>query len=338
MRIHVNSELNWLLRGNGVNTAFIQHVDLLRTTPGFEVGINWRGHGDLFHSHSYGLFYFLRGLRYKGRRVLTVHVIPDSAQGSIPGWKMLMPLIRWYFKKVYSFADVCVALSPRVEEAIIETGAKTRIVRIYNPVPVEFWKNTPERREKGRKMLGLGENEFVVLGVGQLEGRKGVEDFIDMAVAMPELRFVWVGGRPFGALTEGLVRINSRISHAPSNITFPGMFELDDMPYIYASADVFVFPSFQENCPMAPLEAAAAGLPVVFRDLPEYRLLYENPWLSAENMDEFVGIISRLRSDQEYYLLNKILSDKLLSQFDKGQVRKKLIGIYTELYSYHSRK
>lgn len=334
MRIHVNSELNWLLRGNGVNTAFIQHVELLRTTPGYEVGINWKGHGDVYHSHSYGLFYFLRGLRYKGRRVLTVHVIPDSARGSIPGWQVLMPFIRWYFKKVYSFADVCIALSPRVEEAIAETGARTRIVRVYNPVPVEFWKPGEERRLRGRELLKLDKDDFVVLGVGQLEGRKGVEDFIDMAEALPELRFVWVGGRPFGALTEGVARINARITRAPSNITFPGMFELDDMPYIYASADVFVFPSYQENCPMAPLEAAAAGLPVVFRDLAEYHLLYENSWLSAANNEDFIGQIKKLKSDQKYYQDNKVLSDKLLTQFDKDQVRKKLIGIYTELYSH----
>jgi len=245
-----------------------------------------------------------------------------------------MPFIRWYFKKVYSFADVCIALSPRVEEAIAETGARTRIVRVYNPVPVEFWKPGEERRLRGRELLKLDKDDFVVLGVGQLEGRKGVEDFIDMAEALPELRFVWVGGRPFGALTEGVARINARITRAPSNITFPGMFELDDMPYIYASADVFVFPSYQENCPMAPLEAAAAGLPVVFRDLAEYHLLYENSWLSAANNEDFIGQIKKLKSDQKYYQDNKVLSDKLLTQFDKDQVRKKLIGIYTELYSH----
>jgi 1,2-diacylglycerol-3-alpha-glucose alpha-1,2-galactosyltransferase len=338
MRIHVVSELNWLLKGNGVNTAFIQHVDLLRTTPGYEVGINRHGRGDVYHSHSYGLFYFLRGLRYKGRRVLTVHVIPDSAKGSIPGWQILMPLIRWYFRQVYSFADVCIALSPRVEEAILETGAKTRIVRVYNPVPVEYWKSDPDRRNRGREMLGLREHDFVVLGVGQLEGRKGVEDFIDMAEALPDMKFVWVGGRPFGALTEGLIRINARIAKAPANVKFPGMFELEDMPYLYASADLFVFPSYQENCPMAPLEAAAAGLPVVFRDLPEYRLLYENPWLSAKNTKEFIQTILRLKSDVKYYQEIKVLSEQLLSQFDKDQVRKKLIGIYTELYSHTSRK
>jgi glycosyltransferase involved in cell wall biosynthesis len=41
------------------------------------------------------------------------------------------------------------------------------------------------------------------------------------------------------------------------------MLELEDMPLVYAAADVLLFPSYQENCPLAPLEAAACGLPVV---------------------------------------------------------------------------
>jgi len=318
MKIHVVSELSWLLKGNGVNTVFVQMVDLLRKKDDVEVVINGRGRGDVFHSHSYGLFYFLRGIGYKGRRILTVHVIPDSAKGSVPGWQILMPLIRWYFRKVYSYADVCIALSPMVEQAITSLNANTRI--------------GPEKRKIGRERLGLQENDFVVLGVGQLESRKGVDEFIDIAVAIPEAKFVWAGGRPFGALTEGLVHINHRIAQAPPHISFPGMFELTDMPFIYAAADIFIFPSYQENCPMAPLEAAACGLPVIFRDLPEYKLLYENPYLLASTTDEFIRSVRNLMNDNELYNSGKALSRNLLRQFDEEEIRNKLISIYTELY------
>jgi 1,2-diacylglycerol-3-alpha-glucose alpha-1,2-galactosyltransferase len=331
MRVHVVSELSWLLKGNGVNTVFVQHVQMLRELPGIQVVVNGHGTGDVFHSHSYGLGYFLRGLRYKGRRVLTVHVIPDSARGSIPGWQVLMPLLKWYFRMVYDYADVCIALSPTVEKAIRDTGSKTRIVRVGNAIPIEFWERNEERRRKGREMLGLQDSDFVVLGVGQLEGRKGVEDFLDIAEQVPEARFVWAGGRPFGALTEGLIRINARLARLPEHITFPGMFELSEMPAVYAAADAFIFPSYQENCPMAPLEAAAAGLPVVFRNLPEYQLLYENPWLSAADNEEFITLIKKLMSDKEFYKAQVAVSQRLLQQFDKGKICERMIGIYTEL-------
>ena len=83
-------------------------------------------------------------------------------------WKACMPFVKWYMRQVYSYADVCLAISPRVEEAIKETGAKTTIVRISNPIPTEIWKRTKEKREEGRKLLGLNDTDFVVLGVGHV--------------------------------------------------------------------------------------------------------------------------------------------------------------------------
>ena len=83
----------------------------------------------------------------------------------------------------------------------------------------------------------------MVLGVGQLQARKGVEDFIDIATAIPGAEFVWVGGRPFGAMTEGISRINDRIESAPENIHFSGMVDLEIMPLMYAAGDVLLFTS-----------------------------------------------------------------------------------------------
>lgn len=331
MKIHIVSETKNFIQGNGVHTAFVDHTELMKSADDVEVVVNHEGYGDVFHSHTYGLYYFLRGLGYKGRRVHTVHVIPDSIKGSLPRWKMFMPFVKWYFRQVYSFADVCIAISPRVEEAIRETGAKTEIVRIYNPIQTEKWGATPVRRRKGRELLGVGEDDFVVLGVGQLQARKGVEDFIAVAREIPEARFVWVGGRPFKAMTEGVARIDCQIESAPDNVRFAGMLELDQMPVVYAAADMLLFPSYQENCPLAPMEAAASGLPVVFRDLPEYRSLYEHTYIKGKNNEDFVRITRRMMSDRYYYANGAILSEILLKQFDKRIIRQKLIDLYRHL-------
>jgi len=331
MKIHVVSETQFMVRGNGVHTAFVDHVNLLRKQNDLSVVVNQEGRGDLFHGHTYGLYYFLKGWRYKRRRVHTVHVIPDSIKGSLPAWPLFMPFVRWYLKRVFSFADVCVAISPAVEEAIRELGADTRIVRIYNPIPVETWRRTNENREKGRKMLGIGKDEFVVLGVGQLQARKGVEDFMDVAAAMPGSRFVWAGGRPFGALTEGIRRIDERIGQAPANIQFTGMLDLETMPLVYAAADVLLFTSYQENCPLAPIEAAACGMPVVFRDLQEYSKLYEHSYLKAASTDEFIALTKRLKDDLDFYAQGLIMSGYLVTQFDETRIREKMINLYKEL-------
>jgi 1,2-diacylglycerol-3-alpha-glucose alpha-1,2-galactosyltransferase len=331
VKIHVISETPFIMQSTGVHTAFVDHVELLKEKNDIEVIVNNEGTGDVFHSHTYGLYYLWKGRKYKGRRVFTAHVIPDSIKGSLPIWWFFMPFIRLGLRIVYSYADVCIALSPMVEKAIIATNAKTKIVKIYNPVNIETWRRTVENRKKGRQMLGLADNEFVVLGVGQLAGRKGIDDYIDIAESIPEAKFVWAGGRPFGGLTEGIIRINERLRNAGENVIHTGQIELKEMPFIYAAADLFIFPSFQENCPLAPIEAAACGMPVIYRDIEEYKYLYENPYIKAQSREEFINLTKRMINDKQFYNEGLKISEQLLIQFDKNNIREKLIGVYRSL-------
>ena len=226
MKVHVISETTFLMKGTGVHTAFINHIRLLKEKDDIEVVVNNEGIGDVFHGHTYGLYYIWKGRKYKGKRVFTAHVIPDSIKGSLPAWWIFMPFIKLGLRIVYSYADICIAISPMVMKAIIDTGARTRIVSIYNPIYTDTWKRTEENRLAGRKKLGLKDDKFVVLGVGQLEGRKGIDDFLDVAQALPDITFVWAGGRPFRGLTEGVKRINVRLQNVGKNVIHTGEVDL----------------------------------------------------------------------------------------------------------------
>ena len=331
MKVHVISETPFFMKATGVHTAFIEHIELLREKDDVQVVVNDEGTGDVFHGHTYGLYYIWKGRKYKGKRVFTAHVIPDSIKGSLPAWWLFMPFIRLGLKIVYSYADVCIAISPMVEKAIRDSGAKTRIVNIYNPVHIETWKRTAENRKKGRQLLGLNEDEFVVLGVGQLVRRKGVDDFLDIAEAIPDVKFVWAGGRPFGGLTEGIKRIDDRFRNAGANFISAGPVDLEDMPLIYAAADLMLFPSYQENCPLAPVEAAACGMPVIYRDIEEYRSLYKYQYLKAGSTEEFIVLTKKMINDREFYETGLKISEQLLTQFDKEIIREKLIAVYKSL-------
>ena len=331
MKVHVVSESMFAMKGTGIHTAFLDHVKLLKEKGDIEVVVNGEGNGDVFHSHTYFFYYLWKGRKYKGRRVFTAHVIPDSIKGSLPLWKLFYPFVRWGLKTVYQYADVCIAISPMVEKAIRDTGADTRIVKINNPVNTEIWKRTDENRKKGRQILGLSDKDYVVLGVGQLEKRKGVDDFLDIAEAVPEARFVWAGGRPFGVLTEGMIRINERFRKAGPNVIQAGQIELENMPLIYAASDLMIFTSYQENCPLAPMEAAASGIPVIFRNLEEYRLLYENPFLKADDNEQFIIMVKRMISDRKFYNNGIEISHQLLTQFEKEIIRGKFVALYKSL-------
>ena len=332
MRINICSETALLhMQGEGVNTAFVECVELMKENDDVEVTVNNEGWGDVMHSHTYGPYFFLRGLGYKEKKILTVHVIPDSIKGSLPMASVLMPFVKLYFKQVYSYADVCIAISPMVEKVIRELGVNTPIVRMNNPLQLDKWKRTDALRARGRALLGLKENEFCILGVGQLQQRKGPQDFIEIGKQITNAQFRWVGGRPFGALTEGIKKLDQQIEEAPSHIQFAGLFPLADMPCLYAAADLFLFLSYQENSPLAPIEAAASGIPIIYRDLEEYKLLYKNEYWKASSHQEFIDQINSVMHDEELYKKGLAVSALLITQFEKSQIRKQLIHLYKEL-------
>ena len=331
LKVHMFSETFGGYEATGVHTAYIDLIEILRENGEVEVVENNDGWGDVFHSHTYGPMYWWKSRKYKGKRIFTAHIIPDSAIGTVPFLKQFYPFLKWYLRKVYSHADVCIAISPMVEEAIKELTSKPKVIRIPNPVPVERWKFSVEKRQKGRALLGVSENEFIVLGVGQLQGRKGVDDFVDIAMQIPEATFIWAGGRPFGAFTEGVARIDQRIANAPKNVKFIGTLPMSDMIHLYAAGDMMIFPSFQENCPLAPLEATACGMPVIYRNLNEYKTLFENPYLQANDKEEFITITKRLMTDATFFEEAKAISKKLITQFDKNEIRKRYIELYHQI-------
>jgi glycosyltransferase involved in cell wall biosynthesis len=103
------------------------------------------------------------------------------------------------------------------------------------------------------------------------------------------------------------------------------------MPFAYAASDVLLFPSYQENCPLAPLEAAACGLPVVFRDIEEYELLYEHQYLKAKNNSGFIEIINRLIHNKSFYKQGVAISENLILQFEREEIRNKMMSLYEKL-------
>ena len=43
-----------------------------------------------------------------------------------------------------------------------------------------------------RTELGLSDNQFIVVGAGQVQKRKGIDDFIRLAEELPHITFIWL--------------------------------------------------------------------------------------------------------------------------------------------------
>jgi hypothetical protein len=66
--------------------------------------------------------------------------------------------------------------------------------------------------------------------------------------------------------------------------------------------------------------------------IEEYSLLYENYYLRADTTHEYVYLTKRLIHDKTFYAQGRIISEKLVKQFDKTKIRDKLIQLYSTLY------
>lgn len=329
MIVDVISESPFFPKGHGVHTAFLNQVNMLREA-GVHVLVNSFKKSDITHIHTVGLpsYFFLKTRRPV---VVTAHVIPASFVGSLIGAQYWLGWATAYLRHFYNSADIVIAVAPKVKEELIKIGVTTRIEVFPNPISHEWFKKDEKHRIEGRKMLGIHQDAFVALGAGQVQTRKGIGDFLEVANMLPDVTFIWAGGQPFKELTEKDPKLTKLLANLPKNVLFPGNFPYKKMPALYNAADIFFFPSYQENAPMAPLEAAACHLPLLLRDIEEYKLLYKTGYLMAQTNDEFKAMIQKLQTNHAFYKKSAEESYQLSLAFGFKKRAEQLLGYYNSL-------
>jgi D-inositol-3-phosphate glycosyltransferase len=135
--------------------------------------------------------------------------------------------------------------------------------------PDEFY---PVDRNEARERLGLRRQDKVVLQLGRMVPRKGVEDVIRATASLQphvrKLKLIVVGGEaelPDPAATPEIRRLMqiTKDCRAESCVQFAGRKNRDQLKYYYSAADVFVSVPWYEPFGITPLEAMACGTPVV---------------------------------------------------------------------------
>jgi len=112
--------------------------------------------------------------------------------------------------------------------------------------------------------------ERIVFFVGRLVREKGAEILIEalpeVVAAHPEAKFVIAGG----GYSDHL-RARAGALGLGHKVVFTGFLPEEDLPRLYAIAEVAAFPSLYEPFGIVALEAMAAGVPVVTSDIGGFR-------------------------------------------------------------------
>lgn len=323
--------------GQGVGSAYEEQVALVKEGASdlFDVRINdWTSKPAIQHFHTIDPTFFVKMQDKKAVNVAYCHFLPATVDESLKIPTPFFKIFANYLITFYKSADRLVVVNPSFIEELVKLGIpRENVYYIPNYVSKKkFHPKGKEARDAYRKKLGIDEDAFVVLGAGQVQTRKGVLDFVEVAKQMPDTTFVWAGGFSFGVITEGYEELHKIQKNPPENVKFLGIVPREEMVDLYNMADVLFVPSYNELFPMTILEAINLRIPLVLRDLDLYKDILFGHHMQASDNEGFVQCLSALKNDAELYEKYQLESQILSEFYSKEHVLQMWREFYLSAY------
>ena len=153
-------------------------------------------------------------------------------------------------KAVWGWAETITVYNTIVEKFLRDHGVFAGKIRLtYNGINTRYFHpGTPEGTRLTRQRYGLPLNVPIVLSVGRLVPKKGLQKLVD--ARSPEYEVVHVGP---GAIPN----------RVPEGVRFLGPLNRAELRDLYQASDIFAFAAVGEMLTLVMQEAMACGLPIV---------------------------------------------------------------------------
>ena len=287
MKVNIFVEDFRFLRYIGCATAARTLYNHLGRLPGMEVARNsYYGDFDLTHYHTFGPWALYHLKFTEGVKVLTAHSTPRLNEGNVAFSRRINTI----YPKIYRQFDHIITISDPCHRETVQLVPDVPMTLIPNGIDREYFRRDRKKRKEFREEFGIEPGRRVILSVGQQTPRKGIYDFLTLADQHPDMTWVWVGGFPYGTLSKDYAKIQMLKAHAHPNVIFTGV--IDDISRAYSGADVFFMPSHAETFGLVIVEALSAGLPVIARDIYEFREIFGDSVLFFRNNDEARALVN----------------------------------------------
>lgn len=174
------------------------------------------------------------------------------------------------FRQIQSRATSMIAVSQRVKNCLMDDfGCDEDSIFLSNafirPIATSLHEIAASR-QKARDALGIGEDDFVVMGCGTVCSRKGPDLFLDVATkilsrgTITRAKFLWIGDGP----DIENCRAHAHVPALGGRVRFVGF--RSDANMLLAAADVFFLSSREDPFPLVCLEAAQFAVPTMYFD------------------------------------------------------------------------
>ena len=192
-------------------------------------------------------------------------------------------------------------------------------------------KDEVHERDTLRKNLGIPEHAFHIVSAGEINKNKNHRVVIEAIakLARPDIYYSICGEGPNRKNLETEIK-----KYGLSDRVFLQGYR-NDMPKIWRTADISVFPSLREGMGMAGLEAMASGIPLIAADnrgTREYLIDQENGLVcNAASADEFAKAILSLYENKEQRQLYAARAQNTVKKFSLHESAAKMSQIYQKL-------
>ncbi len=236
------------------------------------------------------------------------------------------------FRHACRVADKIIAVSEATKQDIVSFFGTDpdKIDVVYQSCDPVFNDIVPaETKKEIRKKYDLPEK--FILFLGTIEKRKNALTLIKAYLSQDSEIPLLIAGKPTAYLTE----INEYLEQNPSGnrILFRHAVETSDLPALYQSAALFVYPSVFEGFGIPILEALCSGVPVItstgscFAETGGDAALYCDPY----DVQQMGTLISKVLNDAD--VRNSMIMKGLAhsAKFSEKNVAAELMDVYSDL-------
>jgi 1,2-diacylglycerol 3-alpha-glucosyltransferase len=289
---------------------------------------------DIIHTHTpftAGLFGYRASMLLNTKFIGTFHtmVFSDEAISAyFTNNKAAIKLSRFvvmrYLKWFYSKTDSIIAPTDYIKDILKKNGLKN--IKVI-PTGIDFNLMKTERREKARRLLGLGIKDKIILYFGRVSKEKNIDILVKAAKPLSANGFkVIIAGA--GPYIGELITLSKRIGNR--NVIFAGFIKDEDIPLYYSAADILCNPSTFETQGIVDLYASFYKIPILLPEnsAQEEMLNYAKcgEKFNAHSVKDLVE-----KANLTYGNITKYSFGRIIKEFDIKRTVDKLVTLYNKI-------